>query len=41
VARQDTGIVGKVEHCQISVFVGEAGRLGHALVDRALYVPAA
>ncbi len=41
VARQDTGTVGKVENCQIGVFLGYASRLGHALVDRELYVPAA
>src|SRR6266566_7128477 len=41
VARQYTGTVGKVENCQIGVFLGYASRLGHALVDRELYVPAA
>ena len=40
VARQYTGTVGKVENCQIGVFMGYASRLGHALVDRELYVPA-
>ena len=40
VARQYTGTVGKVENCQIGVFLGYASRLGHALVDRELYVPA-
>jgi SRSO17 transposase len=39
VARQYTGTVGQVEHCQIGVFLGYAGQLGHALVDRELYVP--
>jgi SRSO17 transposase len=39
VARQYTGTVGKVENCQLGVFVGYAGPLGHALVDRELYVP--
>jgi SRSO17 transposase len=40
VARQYTGTVGKVENCQIGVFLSYASRLGHALVDRELYVPA-
>jgi SRSO17 transposase len=40
VARQYTGTVGKVENCQIGVFLGYASRLGHTLVDRELYVPA-
>lgn len=39
VARQYTGTVGKVENCQIGVFLDYAGQLGHALVDRELYVP--
>ena len=39
VARQYTGTVGKVENCQIGVLLGDAGQLGHALVDRELYVP--
>ena len=40
VARQYTGTVGKVENGQISVFLGYASRLGHALVDRERAVPA-
>ena len=40
VARQYTGTVGKVENCQIGVFLSYASRLGHALVDRELSVPA-
>jgi SRSO17 transposase len=39
VARQYTGTVGKVENCQIGVFLGYASPLGHALVDRELYLP--
>jgi SRSO17 transposase len=39
VARQYTGTVGKVENCQIGVFLGYAGQLGHVLIDRELYVP--
>jgi SRSO17 transposase len=39
VARQYTGTVGKVENCQIGVFLSYASRLGHALVDRELYLP--
>lgn len=39
VARQYPGPVGKVENCQIGVFLGYVGQLGHALVDRELYVP--
>jgi SRSO17 transposase len=36
VARQYTGTVGTVENCQIGVFLGYAGPLGHALLDREL-----
>jgi SRSO17 transposase len=39
VARQYTGTVGKVENCQIGVFLGYASPLGQALVDRELYLP--
>jgi SRSO17 transposase len=39
VARQYTGTVGKVENCQIGVFLGYASPLGQALVDRDLYLP--
>jgi SRSO17 transposase len=39
VARQYTGTVGKVENCQIAVFLGYVGPLGHALLDRELYLP--
>src|SRR3954462_5674927 len=41
VARQYTGSAGKVTNCQIGVFAAYASRHGHALVDRALYLPKA
>jgi SRSO17 transposase len=41
VARQYTGTVGKVENCQIGVFLGYASVLGQVLLDRELYLPAA
>jgi SRSO17 transposase len=39
VARQYSGTAGKVDNCQIGVFLGYAGPLGHALLDRELYLP--
>jgi SRSO17 transposase len=39
VARQYTGSAGKITNCQIGVFAAYVSRHGHALVDRALYVP--
>jgi SRSO17 transposase len=39
VARQYSGTDGRIENCQIGVFVGYASRLGHALLDRELYLP--
>ena len=39
VARQYSGTAGKVENCQIGVFLGYASQLGHALLDRELYLP--
>jgi SRSO17 transposase len=39
VARQYSGTVGKVENCQIGVFLGYASQLGHTLLDRELYLP--
>jgi SRSO17 transposase len=39
VQRQHSGTAGRVENCQIGVFLGHAGRKGHALIDRALYLP--
>ena len=40
VARQYSGTAGRIENCQIGVFLGYAGRHGLALLDRALYLPA-
>jgi SRSO17 transposase len=39
VARQYSGTAGKVENCQLGVFLGYAGRLGQTLLDRELYLP--
>src|SRR6202162_1406763 len=39
VARQYTGSAGKITNCQIGVFACYASRHGHALIDRALYLP--
>ena len=39
VQRQRSGTAGRVENCQIGVFLGYASRKGHALIDRALYLP--
>jgi SRSO17 transposase len=39
VARQYSGTAGRVENCQIGVFLGYASRLGQALLDRELYLP--
>ena len=41
VARQYSGTAGRVENCQIGVFLSYAGRCGHALIDRRLYLPRA
>jgi SRSO17 transposase len=41
VARQYSGTAGQVENCQIGVFLAYASRKGHALIDRALYLPEA
>jgi SRSO17 transposase len=40
VARQYSGTAGRIENCQIGVFLGYASRHGRALIDRALYLPA-
>lgn len=40
VARQYSGTAGRIENCQIGVFLGYAGSRGAALIDRALYLPA-
>ncbi|MET3439247.1 SRSO17 transposase [Sphingomonas sp. 1185] len=39
VGRQYTGSAGKVTNCQIGVFAAYVSARGHALVDRALYLP--
>jgi SRSO17 transposase len=39
VARQYSGTAGRIENCQIGVFLGYATRHGRALLDRALYLP--
>jgi SRSO17 transposase len=41
VARQYTGSAGKITNCQIGVFAAYVSRHGHALTDRALYLPRA
>src|SRR5678815_5707022 len=39
VQRQYSGTAGRIENCQIGVFLGYASRHGDALSDRALYLP--
>ena len=39
VARQYTGSAGKITNCQIGVFAVYVSGQGHALIDRALYLP--
>ncbi len=39
VKRQYSGTAGRVANCQIGVFLTYASRGGHALLDRALYLP--
>jgi SRSO17 transposase len=39
VARQYTGTTGKIDNCQIGVFLAYASSKGRALVDRELYLP--
>lgn len=41
VARQYSGTAGRIENCQIGVFLAYASRQGHALLDCALYLPQA
>jgi SRSO17 transposase len=41
VARQYSGTAGRIENCQIGVFLGYASLYGHAMLDRALYLPKA
>src|ERR687896_102474 len=39
VQRQYSGTAGRIENCQIGVFLGYAGAKGRAAIDRALYLP--
>src|SRR3712207_93338 len=39
VQRQYSGTAGRIENCQVGVFLGYASRHGQALIDRALYLP--
>jgi SRSO17 transposase len=39
VARQYSGTAGRIENCQIGVFLGYTGARGHLLLDRRLYLP--
>lgn len=39
VQRQYSGTAGRIENCQVGVFLAYAGPKGHALLDRALYLP--
>src|SRR3954471_15494257 len=39
VQRQYSGTAGRIENCQIGVFLGYARRHGRAVMDRALYLP--
>jgi SRSO17 transposase len=39
VARQYSGTAGRVENCQIGVFLTYAGPQGHVMLDRELYLP--
>ena len=41
VQRQYTGTSGKIDNCQLGVFLAYAAPAGHAFIDRALYLPAA
>lgn len=39
VARQWCGRLGKIDNCQVAVYLGYASSAGHALVDTELYLP--
>lgn len=39
VQRQYSGTAGRVENCQLGVFLAYAGEVGRALIDRELYLP--
>src|SRR5262245_58609967 len=39
VTRQYSGTAGRIENCQVGVFLGYATKKGRALIDRELYLP--
>ncbi len=39
IRRQYSGTAGRIENCQVAVFLTYAARAGHALIDRELYLP--
>jgi SRSO17 transposase len=39
VQRQYTGTAGRIENARVAVYLSYAGRAGHALIDRELYLP--
>ena len=39
VARQYSGTAGRIENCQVGVFLAYRSSKGHALIDRQLYLP--
>lgn len=39
VQRQYSGTAGRIENCQVGVFLAYASRYGRTLIDRALYLP--
>jgi hypothetical protein len=39
VQRQYSGTAGRIENCQVAVYLTYAAPRGHALIDRALYLP--
>jgi SRSO17 transposase len=41
VQRQYTGTAGRIENSQVAVYLAYAAPVGHTLIDRALYLPAA
>lgn len=41
VARQYSGTAGRIENCQVDVFLAYASERGHTMLDRELYLPAA
>jgi SRSO17 transposase len=41
VARQWCGRLGKVDNCQVAIYLGYVSRKGHTLVDTRLYLPKA